>query len=213
MDSRSVRFERRIGNYVVVARCGKDLSAPAEALLSKLEQLHGQGPALRPGTSVQFGWSRLVLEAVDSNLVVCEPDFDGDPFHHSAPEVDRTLRVVSAQAGVCRLVDAVGPDVSFDQTMIVAKGHLATSRIYMDRRAAEVEGFSGWFLGPFDEEAEPIQDQDQLESFYLYELLKLRPAVLSVLNLPTDYVVVFDGAEIEIMFDSTGTVVWPRSSS
>lgn len=103
--------------------------------------------------------------------------------------------------------------MSFDQTMIVAKGHLATPRIYLDRRAAEVEGFSGWYLGPFDEEAESIQDQDQLESFYLYELLKLRPAVLSVLNLPTDYVVVFDGAEIEMMFNSTGTVVWPRSSS
>jgi len=208
-----VRFERQMGDHVVVARCGEDLSAPAEALLSKLEQLHEQGPTLQPGTSVQFGWSRLVLEADDGELVACEPDFDGDPFHHSFPEVDRTLRVISEQAGVCQLVGAVGPDASFDQTMIVAKGHLAIPRIYLDRRAAEVEWFSGWFLGPFEEEVEPIRDEDQLESIYLYELLKLRPAVLSVLNLPTDYVVVFDGSEIELIFDSTGTLAWQRGSS
>jgi len=202
----SVRFERQIENFVVVAQCGEDLAIQAAALLSKLEQLHRQGPALHPGTVVQFGWSRLVLDADDNNLVVCEPDFDGDPFHHTVPKVDRTLRVVSEQAGICRLVQAVGPDVSFDQIMIVAKGHLATPRIYLDRRTSEVEGSSGWYLGPFEEE-EPIQDQDQLEPLYLYKLLKLRPAVLSVLNLPINYVVVFDGDKIEMIFDSTGTAV------
>jgi hypothetical protein len=206
-----MRFEREIEDFFVVAQCKEDLAIQASALLSKLEQLHRQGPALHPGTVVQFGWSRLVLEAEDKNLVVCEPDFDGDPFHHTVPEVDRTLRVVSEQAGICRLVQAVGPDVSFDQTMIVAKGHVATPRIYLDRRASELKEFSGWYLGPFDE-GEPIQNEDQLEPRYLYQLLELRPAVLSVLNLPINYIVVFGGDKIETIFDSAGTVAWAKSN-
>jgi hypothetical protein len=205
-----VRVERQIENLVVVAECGEDLAIQAEALLSKLEQLHRQGPALHPGSVIQFGWSRLVLEADNNGLIVCEPDFDADPIHQTVPKVDRTLRVVSEQAGICRLVHAVGQDVSFDQTMIVAKGHIATPRIYLDRRTPEVKGFSGWYLGPFEEE-EPIQNQDQLERLYLYQLLKLRPAVLSVMNLPINYVVVFDRDKIEMIFDSTGTIVWPQS--
>ncbi len=205
-----MRFERQIEDFLVVAQCGEDLVIQAQALLSKLEELHRQGPALHSGTVVQFGWSRLVLEGEDDSLVVCEPDFDGDPFHHTVREVDRTLRVVSEQAGICRLVQAVGQDVSFDQCLIVAKGHIATPRIYLDRRTPEVKGFSGWYLGPFEED-EPIQNQDQLEPLYLYQLLKLRRAALSVMNLPINYVVVFDGDKIEMIFDSTGSLVWPQS--
>jgi hypothetical protein len=205
-----VRYERQIEDFIVVVQCGEDFAIQAEALLSKLEQLHRQGPALHSGTVVQFGWSRLVLEADGNNLVVCEPDFDGDPFHHTVPEVDRTLRVVSEQAGICRLVRAVGLDVSFDQTMIVTKGHLSTPRIYLDRRQPEVKEFSGWYLGPFEEKA-PTQNQNQLESLYTYQLLKLRPAVLKVLDLPINYVVVFSGDTIEMIFDPTGTVVWPHT--
>ena len=104
MGDLSVRFERQIENLVVVAECGEDLVNQAEALLSNFEQLHRQGPALHPGSVIQFGWSRLVLEADNNNLVVCEPDFDADPIHQTVPTVDRTLRVVSEQAGICRLV-------------------------------------------------------------------------------------------------------------
>ena len=195
---------------MVVAHCGADLSVQAEALLAKLEQLHQSGPALHSGSVVQFGWSRLVLEADGTNLVVCEPDFANDPFSKTVPEVSWTLRVASEQAGICRLVQALGQDVSFDQTVLVAKGHLSTSRIYLDRRQPDVRDFSGWYLGPFTEEA-PVHDQDQLELLYIFQLLQLRPAVLKVLNLPFNYVVVFNEDAIDMIFDSNGTVVWPPS--
>jgi hypothetical protein len=205
-----MRFERQIENFVVIALCGKDLADQAAALLSKLEQLHQRGPALHPGSVVQFGWSRLVLEADDQDLVVCEPDFDGDPFHDTVPEVDRTLRVASGQAGICRLVRAVGPDVSFDQTMIVARKHVAAPKIYLDRRATELGGFSGWYLGPFEEEV-TVQNHGSLERLYIYQLLELRPAVLTVLNLPVNYLVAFSGDRIEMIFDSNGSVAWPHN--
>jgi len=203
-----VRYERQIGDSVVVVNCEEDLSQQAAALLSKLEQLHGQGPPLHSGTVVQFGWSRLVLKPDGNDLVVCEPDFDHDPFSRTVPEVDRTLRVAAEQAGVCRLAKAVGPDVSFAQTVVIAKGHLSTPMIYLDRRDPEVNGFSGWYLGPSAEET-TIDSQEQLEPVYIYQLLNLRPAVIKVLNLPINYLVVFSGDTIDMIFDATGTVVWP----
>lgn len=202
-----MRFERRIENRVVVVNCGEDLSVQAAALLSKLEQLHRQGPALRAGAIVQFGWSRLTFERHEEDLVVCEPDFDNDPFSRTVPGVDRTLRVASEQAGICQLVRAVGQDASFDQTLTIAKGYISTPRIYLDRRPSEVRGFSGWYLGPFAEEG-PANNLEQLEFIYIYQLLKLRPAVMKVLNLPINYVVVLSEDAINIIFDSMGAVVW-----
>lgn len=207
-----MRYQRKIEDFVIVAHCGEDLAIQAAALLSKLEQLHRQGPALQPGTVVQFGWSRLMIEAYENNLVVCEPDFDGDPFHQTVQEVDRTLRVASEQAGICRLVSAIGQEVSFDQTIIVAKESLATPRIYLDRRSTATKGFTGWYLGPFEENS-TVVNQDQIDCLYIYQLLKYRPAVLKALNLPVNYVVVFSEDEIETIFDSTGAVVWSHIGS
>ena len=36
-----------------------------------------------------------------------------------------------------------------------------------------------------------------------------KEAVMKVLNLPINYLVVFSGDAIDMIFDSTGTVVWP----
>ena len=54
----------------------------------------------------------------------------------------------------------------------------------------EADGPKGseWYLGPVD--AEP---GEELISVYQFQLLKLRPALLEVVTLPTGYMAVFDG--------------------
>lgn len=202
-------FQRKIGEYTVVVQCLEDLAIQATALLSKLEQLHSIGPALRPGTVVQFGWSRLTLELDGNNLIVCEPDYDGDPFHHTVPVVDRTLRVIMDQAFICRSLNSVGREVTFDQTIVVAKAAIDTPKIYLDRVETEINEFSGWYLGPTD--GDSINEyKDQVESLYVYQLLNLRPAVMKILNLPFNCIVIFNGDTIETIFDSNGIDVSER---
>jgi hypothetical protein len=206
-----MRYERQIAQFLVVAYCGEDLAIQVSSLFSVLERLHRQGPPLYPGISVRFGWSRLLLEGDNNTLTVCEPDFDGDPFSRVVPEIDRTLRVVSEQAGVCRLAGAVGADVSFDQTIVIGSGQITAPKIYLDRRQPEVADFSGWYLGSSEENA-AVPNDDPLEPIYLFELLKFRPAVLKVLTLPVNYMATFSGDDIELIFDSSGTAVWSRST-
>jgi hypothetical protein len=56
----------------------------------------------------------------------------------------------------------------------------------------------------------PIKAKD-LELLYTYELVAQRPAVLKILNLPVNYLVVFDGDRIEKLFDANGNNLWPDS--
>src|SRR5438552_10115503 len=95
-----MKYSRQIGSHVVVAECGEDLSDQANALLETLEQLDARGPPLHDGSVIEFGWSRLVLRGADSELLVGEPDFGGNPLRDSRPTVDDTLRVLRDQGWV-----------------------------------------------------------------------------------------------------------------
>ena len=203
-----MRYEQKIGQWILVVHCGQDLAVQARALLEKLEGLSRTPPGIHEGTTIQFGWSRFRLEAHGMDLVVCEPDFSGDPFHNTVPEVDRSLRVLSEQVAVCKLVSAVGPDVRFDQTIIADKSHIGSSPIFAERRKPDPPEFSGWFVGSFEREIK-LLDENKLEILYVYQLLTLRREVLRVLCLPENYFVVLSDGRIDTIFAGGGIQKWP----
>jgi hypothetical protein len=131
---------------------------------------------------------RLTIQGRD--LTVCEPDFSGNALKNVVPEVDRTLRIIRAQAAICNLAGAIGPETYFDQTILVAKAHIKAPHIYLDRREANNANVSGWYLGPVGASSAPTEND--LELLYTFQLVSLRPALLKTLCLPVNYLVVFD---------------------
>jgi len=57
------------------------------------------------GATVRVGWSVLRLQSFDGKLVLCEPDFDGNPFTDFRPSVSTTLEVLAAEKS---LLDRAG---------------------------------------------------------------------------------------------------------
>ena len=202
-----MRYELPLDNLLLVCHCAADLAPQAGGLLSKLAELHGQGPELRDGSIVQFGWSRLRLNLEENQLIVCEPDFSGDPLENFVAEVDRTLRVQAAQAAVCKRVGAIGPDVRFDQTIVMEKGCLSSSRLYLDRTVTTFEEFSGWFIGSRMDVSVNSRAED-LEVLLVHQLLQRRPVVLNSLQLPVGYFVTVNGQAVSAIQDATGAGVW-----
>src|SRR5687768_11008470 len=92
-----MRHQRRIGKFNVVAVCAEDLEEQAIGLLTKLDELNEIGPAIQDGTTIMFGWSLLTLRGSVDELLICEPDFDGNPFHDYLPQVEHTLRILIQQ--------------------------------------------------------------------------------------------------------------------
>ena len=212
-------FKRVINGKTVLVQCDSRLEAQAEWLLKTIEDISEETKdAIRDGWTLEIGFSVLALVERDGMFVVCEPDYDDDPFENVVEDVSRSLWVVVMQNEVG---EVTGTSDSFkiprfDETIVLRKGVLEEEHIVLQRDEAEddesgIEGAevidSGWYIGADDDE-EGSDDEEDYEACYVYELLESRPMLLSVLALPTDYVVVFNGEDIEAIYDEEDENVW-----
>ena len=195
-----------LGGLKLVARCDDGLAVQARSLLELLAGLRGKGKGLADGVTVQFGWLVLTLRRRGKKLLVCEPDFDGDPFHDLREEVSCTLSVLVGMTAVLNRLGVNGLSARFDDKVVAAKGRLAERRVYLQRSKPR-PGDSGWYVGPVDGRV-PEKKPASYESLYVYELLRRRPNLLRVLALPPGFLAVFDGDEVEAIVDPNNNDVW-----
>ena len=52
------------------------------------------------------------------------------------------------------------------------------------------------------------KQKNELEAFYAYQLLKIRPSIIQVLALPYEYLVVFEKDKIKAILDDKDVDVW-----
>src|SRR5262249_25141346 len=78
MPNAMARQALPVGDMELVACCDDAFAVQTRSLLEAVASLKGKG--LADGVTVQFGWSVLTLRRRGDELLVCEPDFDGDPF-------------------------------------------------------------------------------------------------------------------------------------
>src|SRR5262245_11184262 len=185
----------QIGTKTVIVKCDDETLAQGEWLLDYLRRTFGdKSGELRDGFKIEFGWTILCLRQEDAGMIVCEPNYRGNPFAEWHEDVSCSLRVQGEQLEILELADVkIGAPASFQDKIVLAKGCLSERRIFLFRSKAPSAGDSGWYIGPRDGgEAEP-----EYEAIYVFELLKHRPALLQVLALPPEYMVTFDGDQIE----------------
>jgi hypothetical protein len=193
-------FRRAVGQRVLRARCSEALAPQAESLLQAVAGFEAQGRGLADGVTVQFGWSVVRLRDLGRELAVYEPDFAGNPLRNWRDDVTCTLVTLASQAIFLNGLPVQPTDFRFDQKLVVRTGCLFEPGLVAHRREPAGPGDSGWYLGPADPgEGEP--EAEELESRYVYELLRLRPTVLDVLGLPAGYMVIFNGDQVETVLD------------
>lgn len=209
-------FQRVIQGKTVLVQCDKRLEAQADWLLKTIEDVSEEsGDPLEDRWTLELGFSVLALVERDGKLIVCEPDFDEDPFESVVEDVSRSLWVVVMQNEVSEVTDT-GAYISiprFDETIVMRKGALEEERIFVQRDEPDNSNGSdlhdsGWYIGGADDDEEGSENPDDYEACYVYELLESRPMVLSVLALPANYVAVFDGDDIEAIYNDEDENVW-----
>jgi hypothetical protein len=197
------RLTYALGPVTLAAECADFLKPQAESLLNHLAGLSG----LAEGLAVRFGWSRLVLRQRGDVLLVCEPDYAGDPFAADSGDLTRTLGVIAQQ---CELVAQHGAeplDARFDDMVIAAKGCLDQPNVVLER-AAPVPGDSGWYVGP-TEGPGPGDEAANFEAVFVYELWKRRRALLPALAFPPGWSVAFAGEQIQSVTGPAKAVTRP----
>lgn len=207
------RYARQVADTTLVVQCNAALARQAEWLLDTVSGFKDRGKGLVDGATVQVGWSILTLEQRGAELVVCEPDFAGDPLTGRVDDVSTTLTVLMHQRDLLARLKVAGTPALFNDKIILSRGALDESHIYLERSDPR-PGDSGWYLGPVagdapDEDADP---NEVYESRYVYQLLRQRPRLIEVLALPPGYLVVFTGDEIEAVLNEDGVNIWSTES-
>ncbi|HEY7424619.1 MAG TPA: hypothetical protein VH682_10355 [Gemmataceae bacterium] len=197
-----------VGCLTLVVRCPELLRKQGEFLIELLKETRDQGGFLGNNTTVQFGWSLLRLRQEGSELIVCEPDFDGDAVSGVVPHVTRSLIVQTQQSDVLCLVQAEPAAIWFQDTVLLTDGCLEQPLIFMTREVPSRKGDSGWGIGYKEDPGLACADH----YIPLFELVRRRAALLQVMLLPTGWSVNFDGDLIDSIFNPDNNLVWDQSS-
>lgn len=198
----SAAFTEEIAGRAVVVRCHPALERHAHWLLGVLRELSQDGVDLWAGQRIEVGWSMLTLREDGKHWVVCEPDFATDPFRMNRDDVTTSLTVQAQQNDVVRRVGVDPVRVSFQDVVLVGDGCLQRPDIYLERVGPPDPSHSGWYVGPV------VGDVARRQSFYVFEVLRARPAIVQALSLPYGYLAVFEGDQIVAVLNEQEQDLW-----
>ena len=196
-----------IDGRLITVNSGADQDSQAKGLLATLEKLFERGTKITEGARIQLGWSVLTLTKLSENsLVVCEPDFAGNPFEDTVNSVDISLRVLSRQQKLAQSIGAAQVSISFQDKVVISKDILACASLRLERVSPKPEdGDSGWFIGAKN----PNENSEELNAVYAFQLLQKRPELVDVLTLPECYMVFFDGPNLSCVLNEQDEMVFP----
>lgn len=195
-------FERYLHGTRVRVECDATLASAAQEVLSTVERLAGDRPP-KAGLRVHFGWSVLTLKNdPDGGLRAHEPDFAGDAMGATRPTLDTTLSVLARQVTLLRQLSVCSQEVSFDQSVVVARRAHAASAVMLTRWVPLDADDSGWMVD--DALADTDADDEQLAVVPVYELLVHWPAALAAVALPSGFRVMLEGGRITRVWEESG---------
>jgi hypothetical protein len=195
----------RPGRLPIVVSVADDQERQGKAILARLAELDPRGPELKEGSTIDFGWSRLTLEDGYDELRLHEPDFGGNALTETSSMIDCTIEVETAQVSVLAAIGGLaGVDARYDSTVYVKRGALEKDRVFLQRQAPEGR-HSGWYIGETGNWDEV--KADDVEVMYVFQVYKVRPALLKVMALPPGYIAAMNRTIIEAVMEPGGKVV------
>lgn len=190
------KFIKNIGNKVVVVQVEHELKMQVESLFNIFETIKRE--KWTDGFSIQIGWSNFIVSIKGEEYYILSPDYSRNPFEDYTEDLTLALWVQLEQVHFLRKLNmGNGEDVSFSDKVVVAKNILEVDSIYLQRSGGAERGGSGWYIGPVNEE----DDTEELEAFYAYQLLKIRPSLIQVLALPYEYMVIFERDKVKAVLN------------
>lgn len=166
---------------------------------------------IKNGYKIEIGFSVFILIKNGNDYCIVVPDYTRSPFYDNTEDLTIALWVQLEQTELLRLYNVEGEAVRFDDEIIVAENAFQDNLISMQRFSDFGKGVSGWCI----ERIEKSDDGQfhnlstiEYKSYYVYQLLKIRPALIKALVLPYGFIVVFEGDNIiEILNEQNDSII------
>ena len=202
-----ISIKRNIGGKLFRVNSEEYLREQAEALLDIIGNI--ESSKLRDEFKVQVGWSIFTIVEDSEGFNIVAPDYSRNPFSESTDDLTIALWIQLEQGTLLNKLKLDGEIISFQDKIVCTKGVLSLDNIYLERSKEHEKGDSGWYIGPVDESIAT----NELEAYYAYQLLKIRPSILKTLALPNGYMAVLDKDELKAVLDENDMDVLKKYNS
>ena len=160
---------------------------------------------------IEIGFSLYILKKREHEEAydILVADYKKSPFSETTDDLSLAFLIQLEQINTLQKYNLSGSTVRFDDEIMVTKDSLTKQTICL-QRFHELNG-SGWCINEIHQDQDGNfmnADTEEYEMIYAYQLLSLRPSILSVLFLPYDYIVVFNDDEcVEILDENNNSII------
>ncbi len=210
VEPREDRWSTTVGEETVVVYAAPRLRAEVELLFEYLALLSQKGLELAPGYRLHFGWTTLTLTERQGEFVFYEPDYDAlDPEGATREDISASLDVLTGQNAVLLKAKQRPAPVNFDQHVLVSRGALEASDVYLVRVESPGARLTGWRIAPTEGDVAAAE----VDSLPVHEVYKRRPDLLSAMLLPPGFMAFFDAEGLQVLVDADDEPVWVRAAT
>ncbi len=174
----------------------------AEALLEIISGINCSD--YKDGYRIQIGFSIFTMYKNENGYSILAPDYSKNPLTDNTEDLSAALIIQLEQGMFLHSVGLEGEQVSYLDKIVCNKGVLDTDKIYMERTDGYKKGDSGWYIGA----VEGNNQSEELEAFYAFQVIKSRPSIIKVLALPSGYLAVFNGDELEAVVNERNEEIY-----
>lgn len=190
-----IQIKMNINNIGFIARVESYLKEQVTMLFNLIKNIELN--EFRDNFNIQIGWNIFTLRKIEEGFIILAPDYNKNPTIDKTDDLTLALKIHMEQMQLLNKLNIEGEMISFQDKIVCSKGVLNLNDIYLERRDKCDERDSGWFIGAVNN----TEESKELEAYYAYQILKIRPCILKVLTLPKEYIVVYDKDNLEAILN------------
>lgn len=190
-----IKVTKNINENLFIVTVESYLKEQADELLNLISKI--EFSKFRDKFTIQIGFTIFQLKKVAEGFIIISPDYGKNPLIDTTEDLTIALWIQLEQGTLLNKLNLIGELISFQDKIICSKGVLKLDNIYLERSGECEKDDSGWYIGPVDE----VNDNEELEAYYAYQIIKIRPSIIQALTLPSGYMAVFNKDRLEAVLD------------
>lgn len=157
---------------------------------------------------MQIGFNFYKIKNVNNEFQIFAVNYKENPFKDFTDDLTLSLDIMKNQLLITKKTGLISDEaISFQDTILVKKTALTSNNLYFEKQVKKQDNDSGWYMGNLDDKDKSDNPEDYT-TIKLYELLKICPMGISILNLPVGAMAIIKNNEIIGICDSNNKEVY-----
>ena len=157
---------------------------------------------------IQIGFNFYKIKNVNNQFQILAVNYKENPFKDFTEDLTLSLDIMKNQLLITKKTGLISDEaISFQDTILVKKTALSSNNLYFEKQVKKQDNDSGWYMGNLDDKDKSNNPEDYT-TIKLYELLKICPMGISILNLPVGAMAIIKNNEIIGICDSNNKEVY-----